>query len=61
MAASEAQKRASARYDAEHTLRFSVKLNTETDKDIIDALRAEKSKNGFIKQAIRFYLERRTL
>lgn len=49
--ASEAQ----ARYDAEHTARISVKLNLDTDADVIAALKAAKSKQGLIKEAIRNY------
>lgn len=42
-----------ARYDAEHTRRFSLKLNTKTDADIITYLEAQESIQGAIKGAIR--------
>ena len=50
---SESQIRAQARYDAEHTTRISLKLNTKTDKDIIWWLWGQKSKQGAIKRLIR--------
>ena len=43
-----------ARYDANHTRRFGLKLNTETDADIIRALEnAEEGIQGYIKRLIR--------
>ena len=42
-----------ARYDAEHTVRVAMKLNTKTDKDIIEWLERQESKQGSIKEAIR--------
>ena len=50
---SESQKRAQARYDAEHTIRISLKLNTRTDMDIIRWLWRQRSKQGAIKKLIR--------
>ena len=50
---SESQRRAQARYDAEHTTRISLKLNTRTDEDIICWLWRQKSKQGSIKKLIR--------
>ena len=50
---SESQKRAQARYDAEHTTRISLKLNTRTDMDIIRWLWRQRSKQGAIKKLIR--------
>lgn len=44
------------RYDAANTIRFGVKLNKTTDADIISALDSAPSKQGLIKEAIRFYL-----
>lgn len=44
------------KYDAEHTKRYAFKLNTESDKDIIEALDSCGNKQGFVKEAIRFYL-----
>ena len=48
-----------ARYDANHTRRFGLKLNTETDADIIRALEnAEEGIQGYIKRLIREDLNR---
>ena len=49
----EAQKRASAKYDAENTVQLKVKLNRTTDKDIIEFLESQPNKQGFIKKLIR--------
>lgn len=55
--ATEAQKRASAKYDKEFTKQVIMKLNVLTDKDILGYLdrlgRKKESKQGFIKAAIR--------
>ena len=51
--ASEAQKRATAKYDAANTVQIKIKLNTGTDTDIISALENEKNKQGYIKELIR--------
>jgi succinate dehydrogenase flavin-adding protein (antitoxin of CptAB toxin-antitoxin module) len=56
---SEAQLRAQARYDSEHTKSVSLKLNNRTDQDILQWLRKQKSKQGAIKQAIRNEIARR--
>lgn len=50
---SESQARAQAKYDAAHTVRISLKLNTRTDHDIIVWLQEQASKQGAIKQLIR--------
>ena len=55
---SKAQIRASAKYDAEHTVRLSLKLNRETDADILDRLDQVESKQGYIKGLIREDLRR---
>lgn len=44
------------KYDAEHTKRYAFKLNTESDRDIIEALDSSGNKQSFVKEAIRFYL-----
>lgn len=51
--ASEAQRRAQERYDAESTVHVSVKLNRNTDADLIRLLEKAESKQGLIKQALR--------
>ncbi len=40
-------------YDKLHTTRYQLKLNNETDKDIIEKLNTVKSKQGYIKELIR--------
>lgn len=42
-----------ARYDAAHTKRINLKLNLETDADILEKLDAVESKQGYIKHCIR--------
>lgn len=51
--ATEAQKKASARYDAKATLQIKMKLNTKTDADIISKLDSVENKQGYIKALIR--------
>ena len=51
--ATEAQRRAVARYDGEHTVQVKMKLNKESDADILSRLATEPNKQGFIKAAIR--------
>ena len=55
---SEAQRRATAKYDAKNTTQFHLKLNNGTDADIIEALNRIENKQGFIKDAIREYMKR---
>lgn len=49
----EAQKRASAKYDASNTVRITLKLNKKTDADIIKKLKSEPNKNAYIKAKLR--------
>jgi len=49
----EAQKRASAKYDASNTVRITLKLNKKTDADIIQKLESEPNKNAYIKEKLR--------
>ena len=48
-----AQKRASAKYDKEHTKGVYLKLNVKTDKTIIDHLNNQKYKQTYIKNLIK--------
>lgn len=57
--ASDAQKRASAKYDKAHTKGFYLKLNKETDADIIKFLEDTDVKQGLIKSLIREYIVKR--
>ena len=55
---SASQSRAQAKYDAEHTTRVCLKLNTKTDIDIIQWLWKQPSKQGAIKRLIRQDIEK---
>lgn len=48
-----------ARYDANHTRRYGLKLNTTTDDDIIAWLGAQDSMQGAIKALIRAEISRK--
>lgn len=50
--ASEAQIRASEKYDRENTIRISLKLNKTTDAEILAKLDSVDSKQGYIKALI---------
>ena len=50
---SEAQKRASKKYDAENTTGVYLKLNNKTDSDIIEHLAKQDKKQTYIKELIR--------
>lgn len=41
------------KYDAENTKRFSLKLNKNTDRDILERLKEVTSMQGYIKELIR--------
>lgn len=42
-----------AKYDSTHTRQVKLKLNIETDADILDYLDRQPSKQGYIKALIR--------
>lgn len=50
---SDAQRRASAKYDKAHTRLITLKLNTKTDKDVLARLDAVPSRQGYIKELVR--------
>lgn len=54
---SEAQARATKKYEAENVVRISVKLNRNTDADILKALEESENKQGLIKESIRAYIK----
>ena len=56
--ATDAQIKAQAKYDAENTRQVHLKLNRNTDKDVLDKLDEVPSKQGYIKRLIREDLER---
>ena len=49
----DAQKRATAKYDAANTKKILLKLNRRTDADVISKLDTVPSKQGYIKTLIR--------
>lgn len=55
----EAQRRAVQKYDAKTTKQIHLKLNLKTDVDIITALEAAPSAQGYIKALIRANLAAR--
>ena len=57
MSTKEAQRRAVKKYDETHTKFYGVKLNKQTDADIIAALDAAENKQALIKEALRNYIE----
>lgn len=50
---SDAKKRANAKYDAGHTKQIKLKLNLETDKDILQKFNEVGNVQGYIKRLIR--------
>ena len=50
---SEAQKRATIKYQKEHTVMFSLRFNYKYDADILDKLSKVSNKAGYIKTLIR--------
>lgn len=53
MATKEAKRRASAKYDKTHTKGIYLKLNKETDADIIEYLEEVENVQGYIKNLIK--------
>lgn len=53
MKTTEAQKRATAKYQAKNTRMFTIRLNYNTDQDIIDKMEQVESMSGYIKKLIR--------
>lgn len=51
--ASKAQIKASNKYNRENTITLCLRLNKETDKDILEHLRTIDNKSGYIKNLIR--------
>ena len=54
-----AQKRAKEKYDKANTVQVRIKLNLNTDKDILEALERSGNKQGYIKELIRNDLKRK--
>lgn len=57
--ASKAQIKASNKYNKENTLTVCIRLNKETDKDIIKLLSDTGNKQGLIKNLLRYELDMR--
>lgn len=55
--ATEAQRRAVAKYDKANTRTFVLKLNRITDKELIEKLEKVGNVQGYIKQLIRNDIE----
>lgn len=51
--ASEAQKKAQAKYDAENTVQIKLKLHKRNDADILQKLEEVGNKQGYIKGLIK--------
>ena len=48
-----------AKYDLDHTVRYNLKLNTKTDKEIIKKIEETAIRYGFSKQgAIKFLINK---
>lgn len=58
--ASEALKKAIAKYDAANTVQVKLKLNRVTDADILERLEEVGNRQGYIKRLIREDLEKVT-
>lgn len=56
--ATEAQIRAQKKYDAANTKQFHLKLNRNTDWEVIDKLNSVPNMQGYIKKLIRADLNR---
>lgn len=53
MTTTDAQKRATLKYEAKNTVQLHLKLNKKTDADILQRLEEVESKQGYIKELIR--------
>ena len=53
MSITPARKRANDKYDRSNTTQIKLKLNKNTDADILEKLNAVESKQGYIKNLIR--------
>lgn len=59
--ATEAQKRATLKYDKENTRQYHLKLNLKSDADIIAKLDQQKSMQGYIKALITLDIKKNIL
>lgn len=58
MATSEAQKRATMKYDAKNTKQYHLKLNLTTDAELIEYLEKSGNIQGTIKAAMEDYMKK---
>lgn len=49
--------KAQEKYDKNNTIRFTIKLNKNTDKKIVEALLNSDNKQGYIKEALNFFVK----
>lgn len=56
---SDARLKANAKYDASHTIQIKLKLNLNTDSDIIERMNEVENKQGYIKDLIRADIKKR--
>ena len=54
---SEAKRRANAKWDKDHLVKVTIRLNREKDADILAWLDRQQSKQGAIKDAVRAWME----
>lgn len=47
--------KASYEYNRKYCQRFTLTLNTKTDKDILDYLNSKKNKSECLKQALKYF------
>lgn len=52
----DAKRKAIKKFDATHTKQYHLKLNVNTDADLIECLEQQKNVQGFLKQLIREHL-----
>lgn len=55
---SQAQSKAVKKYDKQHTTTVLIKLNNNTDADLIEYLEQSGNKQGTIKAALREYMKK---
>ena len=55
--ASKSQIKAIAKYNKENVKQYSIKLNKNTDGDLINFLDSIPNKQGFIKECIKSYMK----
>ncbi len=56
--ATDAQRKAVAKYDKANTVFFGLKMNRNTDADILEKLASVENKQGYIKKLIMEDIER---